>query len=73
MRKDGKGQQSFASIDEGIYALASLLRRAYISQGLTSIEQIQQKYAPVGAGNDPRGLNNYWVSGVRGYYKKLSR
>lgn len=69
MRSDGKGQQSFSSIDDGIYALASLLKRKYISQGLNTIEKIQKRYAPAGAANDPNGLNNYWVSGVGKYYK----
>lgn len=72
MRTDGKGQQSFESIDAGIYALASLLKRNYIDKGLTTIEQIQKKYAPSGASNDPNGLNDYWVRGVTTYYKKFS-
>jgi beta-N-acetylglucosaminidase len=73
MRTDGKGQQSFSSIDEGIYALASLLKRKYISQGLDTIEKIQKRYAPSGASNDPNGLNDYWVNGVTSYYKKFSK
>jgi beta-N-acetylglucosaminidase len=73
MRSDGKGQQSFESIDEGIYALASLLRRMYISQGLDTIEKIQKRYAPNGAANDPTNLNSYWTSGVKKYYDLFSK
>ncbi|MNV06766.1 Mannosyl-glycoprotein endo-beta-N-acetylglucosaminidase [compost metagenome] len=72
MRTDGKGQQNFASIDEGIYALASLLKRRYITQGLDTIEKIQKRYAPSGAANDPTGLNNYWTSGVTKYYNMFA-
>ncbi|NJJ38537.1 glucosaminidase domain-containing protein [Paenibacillus apii] len=72
MRSDGKGQQSFSSIDEGIYALAKLLRNNYFDKGITSIPAIQRKYAPNGAGNDPKNLNSYWTSGVSKYYKMFS-
>ena len=44
--------------------MASNLKRLYIDQGLVSIADIQKKYAPVGATNDPTGLNNHWQNGV---------
>lgn len=66
------GLMTFGSIEEGIDAMASNLRRNYINQGLTTIPQIQRKYAPIGANNDPTGLNNHWISGVSKYYKNLS-
>lgn len=69
MRSDGKSQQSFGSIDEGIYALASLLKRKYIGRGLNTIEKIQKVYAPNGVDNDPTNLNQHWVSGVSKYYR----
>lgn len=58
------GLMSFGSVQEGLDAMASNLQRNYISQGLTSVSEIQQKYAPVGAGNDPTGLNSNWTTGV---------
>ncbi|OMF98172.1 glucosaminidase domain-containing protein [Paenibacillus sp. FSL R7-0337] len=69
MRRDGKGLQSFDSIDAGIDAMASNLKRLYFDQGLNTIEKIQKKYAPNGAANDPTNLNQHWVSGVSKYYR----
>ncbi|MFW5438124.1 glucosaminidase domain-containing protein [Paenibacillus apiarius] len=63
--------QSFKSMDAGIEAMARNLKKNYIDQGLASIEQIQRKYAPTGAANDPHGLNKYWVSGVTKYYNQM--
>jgi LAS superfamily LD-carboxypeptidase LdcB len=62
----------FASVDEGIDAMAKNLKEKYIDQGLTTIEAIQTKYAPVGAANDPRGLNKDWVPGVTSFYKQIT-
>jgi len=54
----------YDSLDEGILAMASNLNRLYISQGLVSIVQIGNKYAPIGADNDPNNLNMNWVPNV---------
>lgn len=62
----------YDNIDDGIHAMVSNLKKSYFDQGLTSIPQIQQKYAPVGAKNDPKGLNKDWRSGVSSFYKQLS-
>jgi hypothetical protein len=61
------GLMSFESIEKGIEAMASNLKRLYTDKGLTTIEEIQKKYAPVGAKNDPTGLNQHWVNGVTKY------
>lgn len=58
------GLRTFATLDEGIHAMAKLLYDGYISQGLTTIAQIGRKYAPVGANNDPNNLNAHWVPNV---------
>ncbi|MEK4263691.1 MULTISPECIES: glucosaminidase domain-containing protein [Paenibacillus] len=63
------GLMTFSSVEEGIDKMASNLKRNYLDKGLTTIEAIQKKYAPNGAANDPTGLNSYWVSGVKKYYK----
>lgn len=62
---------SFDSIEEGIDAMARNLKKNYLDQGITSIEGIGKKYAPVGAANDPRGQNKHWIPGVTSYYNKL--
>lgn len=63
-----KGLMTFSNVDEGIDKMASNLKRLYFDQGLTTIEQIQKKYAPLKATNDPTGLNKNWVGGVTKYY-----
>ena len=63
--------RTFNTVDEGIDAMASNLKRLYIDEGLVSIESIQKKYAPVGAANDPKGQNNNWISGVTKYLNSL--
>ncbi|MEK5439403.1 MULTISPECIES: glucosaminidase domain-containing protein [Paenibacillus] len=63
------GLMTFSSLEEGIDKMASNLKRNYFDKGLTSIEAIQKKYAPVGASNDPTNLNSNWVNGVKKYYK----
>ena len=65
--------QSFNSLEKGIEKFISNLKYNYYDMGLDTIEEIQQKYAPVGAANDPNGLNNYWVSGVTRYYYSLEK
>ena len=62
---------TFSSLDEGIDFFVRNLKNNYIDMGLTSIETIQPKYAPVGAENDPNNLNSDWIPGVTRYYNEL--
>lgn len=62
---------TFSSLNEGIDFFVRNLKNNYIDMGLTSIETIRPKYAPVGATNDPNNLNSYWVNGVTKYYNEL--
>jgi hypothetical protein len=39
--------------------------------GVSSIAEIGAKWAPVGASNDPTGLNNNWVKNVTWWYEQL--
>ena len=65
---DGSGGfQSYSSLADGIEAVGDLLK-SYADSGKTTIAQIQKSWAPVGAGNDPTGLNNNWVNGVSTFY-----
>lgn len=65
------GLREYATLEEGIEAFVSNLKYNYIDEGLDTIEKIQPKYCPIGAKNDPNGLNKYWVSGVTKYYNEL--
>ena len=62
----------YRDADESIRDIARHLRREYIDKGLRSIEAIGRKYAPVGAENDPRGLNGGWAAAVGKFYQQLS-
>ena len=62
---------AFDTIDDGVEAFVSNLKRNYFNMGLDTIEKIQPKYAPVNAANDPYGLNEFWVSGVRAFYNDI--
>ena len=66
------GLRSYDSLEESIFDMARNLRQNYLNQGKTTIAEIGAKYAPVGAGNDPTGLNNHWVTGVNRQLNKLT-
>lgn len=62
---------SYETLDAGIEAYISNLKRNYYDEGRTTIETIQPKYAPIGANNDPNDLNSNWIPGVTRRYKEL--
>ncbi len=64
--------KTYSTLEEGINAVASNLKRNYIDQGLTTISTIGAKYCPVGAANDPNGLNSNWVPGVTSVYNDFT-
>ncbi|MFP3324094.1 glucosaminidase domain-containing protein [Planococcus sp. SIMBA_160] len=66
------GLRSYDSVADSIYDMARNLRQNYLNQGKESIAQIGAKYAPVGAANDPTGLNNHWTQGVSKFYTTLT-
>lgn len=43
----------------------------YKGSGLVTIAQIQRRWAPLGAGNDPSNLNSNWYVNVSRYYADL--
>ncbi|MBQ8131551.1 MAG: glucosaminidase domain-containing protein [Bacilli bacterium] len=62
------GLRTYNSLDEGIEAFVTLLKNRYFDQGLDTIDKIGPVYCPVGADNDPNGLNQYWIPYVTNYY-----
>ena len=62
---------TFDTIDEGVEAFVSNLKRNYFNLGLDTIEKIQPKYAPLNVENDPYGLNEFWIIGVRAFYNDI--
>jgi len=67
------GLRKFNTREQGIMEMARLLRLFYIDQGLTTIEQIQRKYAPIGSDNDPNNINRHWVNSVTSLYNQLRK
>jgi beta-N-acetylglucosaminidase len=67
------GLKSYASIEASIIDMARNLSTNYMDKGFTTIPKIGSKYAPIGANNDPTGLNNHWVTGVSHYLDQLKR
>lgn len=55
---------SYNSLDDGISAFLNNLKKNYFDIGLDTLEKIQPKYCPVGAKNDPNGLNQHWLKGT---------
>ena len=62
----------YNSLDEGIEKFLINLKNNYFEIGLDTIEKIQKKYCPVGAANDPTGLNQFWLGGVTNLYNELN-
>jgi hypothetical protein len=60
-----------ASIDKMAKLLGSTTSGPY--KNASTIAQIGAIYAPIGAGNDPTGLNNHWTRGVAKFADELER
>ena len=63
----------YNTLDEGIEAYVSNLKKLYFDMGLNTLEKIQPKYCPLNAKNDPNGLNKNWLGGVSKIYESLGR
>lgn len=62
--------KSYESYEEGLNDFVRILKNYYFDLGLDTPETIGKKYCPVGAENDPNGLNKYWVGGVSSFYNE---
>jgi hypothetical protein len=63
--------ETFETWEEAIDTVSKGLKKGYIDEGRTSIEAIQKKYCPVGASNDPSGLNVNWLRTNSQFYREL--
>lgn len=70
---DSSGPIAFDTVDESIERMARLLgsRDSGPYKGAETINDVAGIYAPIGAGNDPGSLNQYWKTGVSNYLSKL--
>jgi murein DD-endopeptidase MepM/ murein hydrolase activator NlpD len=55
---------TYKTLSDGITAMALNLSDNYIEKGLFTLDAIGAKYAPIGAANDPTGLNVHWVPNI---------
>ena len=62
------GLATYKSFDEGLDKFTTLLNDYYFAKGRNTIEKIGAIYCPVGAKNDPNGLNRHWIPRVTEYY-----
>jgi hypothetical protein len=62
----------YKSVDAGIYDMAKRIKAYYIDQGLTTVAKFGAKYCPIGASNDPKGVNRHWIPNVTNLYIKLT-
>lgn len=65
------GLKSYVSLEESIMDMARNISKNYLGSGVVNIASIGAKYAPIGASNDPTGLNNHWESGVTKYFDNI--
>lgn len=62
------GLATYKTFDEGLDKFTTLLNDYYFAKGRNTIEKIGAIYCPVGAKNDPNGLNRHWIPRVTEYY-----
>lgn len=54
----------FETLEDGLVAMGKTLKRLILIEGKSTIKELGSAYAPLGADNDPLGLNDYWVPNV---------
>lgn len=72
---DGKRKTyvNFDSVDQCIIKTISLLAsHNYAGGKRKTVGEIQKYYCPVGAANDPKGINSHWLGGVLKWMKVVA-
>lgn len=67
------GLIKYSTLDDGIKAFLTNLKNNYFDIGLNTLEKIQPKYCPIGAKNDPTGLNKHWLNGTNKMLEELKK
>ncbi|MBC1723756.1 peptidoglycan DD-metalloendopeptidase family protein [Listeria seeligeri] len=68
---DSNGLMTFATLDEGLEAMGLTLHNRIVVDGLDTIEKLGAVYCPIGAANDPTGMNARWIPTVHSIVNKL--
>jgi hypothetical protein len=66
-----KRYMNFGTVPESIDLKAKTIQKL-TNQGLDTIDKLATKYAPVGAANDPKGLNKNWPGSVKSFYSQIT-
>jgi len=67
-----KAYVEFNDVQQCINFTINLLANdSYAGNKRQTVSAIQKRYCPVGAANDPKGLNGEWASGVQRWMKKI--
>lgn len=61
----------YPSLEVGYESTAKTISRLMNKGGLSTIEQLGAVYAPIGASNDPTGLNRFWAPNVNRLVNEL--
>lgn len=61
----------FDTLEDGLEMTGRTLNNLINERGLQTIPDLGSVYCPVGADNDPYGLNGYWVPSVTRIYNEL--
>ena len=64
------GLKIYNTYNEGLEAFVKLLKNRYFDKGLNTIEKIGGVYCPIGATNDPTGVNQYWIPNITKFYNE---
>lgn len=58
------GLMRFETLEDGMRVMARTINNHVNERGATTLEALRDIYAPLGADNDPTGLNHNWVPAV---------
>lgn len=68
---DGNTIIHFDTLDAGIEMTGRTLNNLVVKNKLDTIEKLGSVYCPIGADNDPLGLNQYWVPTVKDFLEQF--
>ena len=64
------GLKVYNTYNDGLTGFVTLLKNRYFDKGLDTIEKIGAVYCPIGAANDPTGVNVHWIPNVTQFYNE---
>lgn len=66
-----KQTMRFNDLEEGLDYSAHILKRNY-DRASGNLERLRDRYAPIGASNDPNNLNRHWLGGVNKFKESFT-